>query len=560
MKINYIWVGMPVLTQGGQDVIGPVTLTQSLVKFPLPTPTSIVFWCLAKYLLEYKAYFIQKGIDITVCAIESLLEEEEAFLLSDNQKWSQKILPHYKELTALHRGRSLDNVFLKEMIALLILATEGGWVLDTNVQTDPTKAVILKEYAEFKYPLLAEPSPIFAGRFELTPEVWMQYSPPNNLTVAKKRLDNYLQCYEQFIRKESFVPYSEEHHHMAGKIAVKALLLDGQYQHIPNEISPWKSIAFDVDNEMDYAVPELGAIFKAYGNSHRPNYQNQYNDAHAYLLLRDIRRLIFALDHGIPINVQANVKTPQYHTENEELLHLAMRLYPSDPLNIRGFVEFLLERHANPNVAHLISYAGVDKMESALTYAIKACFLLKSLEPLALIFTHKNIHLDSVLNNQSPIIYAQYLKGKAHNSIKLDVIEYLLQKGANPDQKMPMNSNTALLVALNQGDEAIIRLLLKYKADPLAALPYALQGVDQEAKRMPFFIMKPAYRKLFDDAIAVGGTNALLPISDSPHAFFSASASAGSAKDILLISESKASAAMPPSSAFEQQDPSQFPG
>ena len=281
--INFVWFGKPKFAQGGQDVIGPETMDANFKLFThegTTPPPEIKFWCQSIHQQAYKDYFANKGVQITVSSVEEYLlaqsaiatpplsdnkleapsgpiyfenaadnvfeatspppvyfddppshyfddpedaEEIRAILLSseDSKKQANRVYQHYLESTSSEDVETLDYVYMKDMFFNFLLANEGGYVLDTNIQAAPDRPLIFNDPNVFMYPVVQQGPGSCA-------EVWMQYSPSDNNLAAKLRLDYYLDQYDQrkeLIQQGRLIKHSKDDHDAVGVIAVNTVSL-----------------------------------------------------------------------------------------------------------------------------------------------------------------------------------------------------------------------------------------------------------------------------------------------------------------------------------------------
>jgi hypothetical protein len=277
--LNFIWVGEP---QGVGDIIGPVTIALNLKKF-LRDPNQgnpIVYWCQLAYVDYYERFFNERNLDIQVNGIESYLAES-------SHKHATTVFTYYLDLVADDRDKIRDRVNFKNMFAHFLLAAQGNYVLDTNVQTDSNKPVTFPAY---EYSVFPE---VRAHAKAIMPEMWLLYSPPTNLNRANKSLDCYLKLYTHFIYKPSLEEptylYSELHHLRSGEITITALchLTVQDLENTPHnefdyrdwcakdlklkKMQIWNTMEHHITGEL--YIPELHVV-KEYANTHK--YHAQY--------------------------------------------------------------------------------------------------------------------------------------------------------------------------------------------------------------------------------------------------------------------------------------------
>jgi hypothetical protein len=464
--LNFVWLGPPKYAAGGQDVVGPETIARNFKTFPsTETPANpMFFWCQDEYVHEYRAHFFKKNIPVEVRPIKAYLHSFE----TDMVEQAKEIIIHYETLLNPDRNQPLDRVYMKDMFFNFLLATQGGYVLDTNIQAHMTSPVHFPKYSKFMFPTVPVEYEDEGESFtEAQTEVWMQYAPPENLTRARECLNYYLMHFRKHVPSDPKEFYSTLNHRKIGNIAGAAVLNSPRLELFESPLPPRRACNALCDiwetehlNGLDASIPSMG-IFKEYNNSHRHNHAHMYTGAHFYIYMGYIERLQFALEHGLPVDSEANPQSKDthlpYNSNNETLLHLAMR-YLDDEKSI-ACAKLLLEHGANPNKVHTFTELdGPDPItieESPLTYAIKS----QSLEMLRMLFmasTHR-INTSQVLNNESPLLLA----------IKENCgVAFLLALGADPNQQWEGQTETPLELALRNHDEDTVTLLLKYGANP----------------------------------------------------------------------------------------------
>lgn len=459
--LNFVWVGPPRFDQGGQDVVGPETIDANFKAFPeLNNPSNpMVFWCQTAYVENYQDYFTSKGITIQVASIEDYLKTCE----TERDK-AEIILQHYRELIEdPKRNQILDRVYMKDMFFNFILATQGGYVLDTNVQ-----AISLKTPVNFPaYDKFMLPS-VMVQKGGSTPDVWMQYVPSGNLARATQCLDCYLRLYQEAKQDYKDKLYTKKHHDLVGTVAVNAACLLAEIVELnarteglrlsntQNEFCGTWSCG-PLINGTDALITDLG-VSKEYTNTHRINREHVYGGPHIHVYNGNLEKLRFDLAHGINPDLEANPRNDLnptgYDAYNETLLHIATR-YSNEEAH-RHCAQLLLTHGADANKIHSIHYKGEsNQQESPLTYSIKC----STEEAVRVLFDYATtpVNVHQLLNNESPLrVAVQYENG----------VNLLLEHGADPNQSWPEQTDTPLACAVRAGSVANIDLLLREKADP----------------------------------------------------------------------------------------------
>lgn len=438
--LNYAWVGPPMFNDGGQDVCGPESLAMNFKKFSadgLPS-NPILFWCQEQYVSDYQAYFFNQRLDIQVVSIDRNLIRCVRDHNDELHNEADSVLKYYTHNILNNSGsKTSDYVRMKDLLFTFILAARGGYVLDTNIQACSDEPVAFDAYEKFMYPLLKINED---GVTRDAPEVWMQYSPENDLTQAKKCLRTYLK-----ILKDE--PYTRRY------LALSALKACEEAQFATWDISH--------DLSPDVYVPKMG-VFKEYYNSHVTGKKTIYPAPYFHVLEGDLYRLSYDLQHGILPNRTINLTNTEYEVQNETLLNLAVRQFSSkndNGLRHVNCIILLLQNGADPNIATAIvnNQTGRKNIFSALTLAImmkgKSALPISILE---LLFTHtkENILVNQILNNESPLMLAVAYRN-------IDAIKLLLKYGADVNQTWAGQQSNPLTMALSLPDNNEIILLLR---------------------------------------------------------------------------------------------------
>ena len=451
-SLNFVWVGEPRFTQGGQDVLGPESFDRNFKIFAQEHPNPMIFWCQQQYCEVYADYFKSKTINIKTASIEQYLQtcslnrESAEFLL---QEYSHTILDK-------SRNQTIDRVYFKDMFFNYILATQGNYVLDTNVQADLSVAVTVMPYPTFMFPCLEH------SKRTSAPEVWMQYAPPEDLSRAKKCLLAYISLYKKAAKLIDGKFYTPQHHKLAGIIAVNALLIQDEPTKLSNALpisqyqqDPSYQVWATKTGNVQASIPAL-CIIKEYYNSHLPNRDMSFSAPHAHVLDGLLQNLLFDLNHGINPDLQSNsfhsVDKLDYDMINATLLHIAMsRFFDSE--NHKKSAQLLLERGANPNKICTLTRKDISPYitteETPLTFSIKS----RQEGGVVSLFQYSQhkINLDLVLNGYSPLLLAI-----ACNT----GIEILLHNGANPNQSWDWQTETPLTLAVRKNNIKAVTLLL----------------------------------------------------------------------------------------------------
>lgn len=454
-NLHFTWIGEPRFAAGGQDVIGPSSFSTNFNTFyssSQPRP-NMKFWCQEEYADDYRNYFSKHEITIEVCAIGAYLVQH-----TEQSPYAKVLINHYQELLANPaRNHILDRILFKDPFVYFLLATEGGYTLDTNVQALADLPVYLPEYPNFRFPYLEETDELFG-----TGDVWILYSPPHDPRRAQACLEKYFTLYEQ---KTKFVElYSKKHHMIAGEIAVSALLLTESRPFYNDQDNPlaqvWKCQKFI---KLDVEITNLG-VTKEYYNSHYFKQEHRYGAPHMHVYYNQLTRLRWDLEHGIHVDVTNNPSqlyqpTIALSAENQTLLHLAV--LTDCETNSYACIRLLLKHGADPNRIHRLSINHSSPTtpelieESAVTLAIK----MRTQPLLALLFSDSQapIAIDRIIDNKSLLLLA------AEERCGLETI---LAQGADPNQIWEGQTKTPLMHAILTNNIEAVSLLLSFGALP----------------------------------------------------------------------------------------------
>lgn len=259
MDIHFTWVGPPRYNREKKnDVIGPNSLASAKFRMdPAGPPPDIYFHCLRKHQNAYTNYFSRRR-QITVCAIEDVLEEYTQF---EARKINQNIVVnpnnvsidqavHYIFTTSTRVGCSVREIVnAKNLWSFYLLYKKGGMTMDTGIVKDPRAAnVKLKNWDTFKVParkgntasvfrdVQLRVQPYFAGVCSTVyrgigslildlglqdirsssgkaakvrhPDVWTMYSPAGH-KAAKKALEWYIRVW--FVLERVRKEYGNDH-------------------------------------------------------------------------------------------------------------------------------------------------------------------------------------------------------------------------------------------------------------------------------------------------------------------------------------------------------------
>lgn len=348
--LNFVWIGPPRFNEGGGDVIGPCLLDQNFKTHHATklTINPMAFWCQELYKSAYEAFFHKEGVAIQVRSVEEALEMSEAPQIAD-------VKSYYHYLTATVPPLTLHCVYAKDLLFNVILATEGGYVLDSTIYPQSTdKPVHFPHQERFRLPL------IMAAEY-LEPDCFMQYAPPADLSRANACLSLYLKLFDALLfnpKKRDVLGrfwtiYELE---TIGRIAIHALQLK-PYERLKITgpvLSPDEYRYDDCDGWVGQA-DDYWIQFKACGvvKEFRNTYKAKpISVEHRHVEKYQITQLKFYLEHGGDVNVCSNDSYRSsdglYVIENPSLLALALKVFDaSNPLS-RDCIALLLKHGADP--------------------------------------------------------------------------------------------------------------------------------------------------------------------------------------------------------------------
>ena len=249
-NLNFIWVGKPRSQLGGPLGTDLAHVAQMAKKADNP----ISFYCLEEHKTEYENIVKKNKIkNVSVISIDEHIET-----MAKTQNFGEQGIQMQSmrnELLKPPRDRIIDKVTFKDAFSLFILATKGGYTLDTNIQLDSTgkKKFTFPERTEFSHPW---------GGSGL-PEVWMMYAPQQS-QHAQKALNHYLKNWgdvQDIIRDNLKNPPAiyDYHSEITGLMTDS---VDNRKFH-----TDWKFAMFNQGYKA--TIPAL-PIAKNYGNSHKP--------------------------------------------------------------------------------------------------------------------------------------------------------------------------------------------------------------------------------------------------------------------------------------------------
>ena len=454
--INFIWIGDPKFNQGGQDVVSPESFDRNFKTWKPTNPNPMVFWCQDHHCESYRAYFKSKNIHITVQSIEHYLKTSPL-----EQKYTEFLLQEYQTLILdPSRNKIVDRVFFKDMFFNYLLASQGNYVLDTNIHANIEFPIVLPAYSTFMFPYIEQKNKGKEGS-QITnsiAEVWMQYAPPDNLVRAKQCLAKYMMSYHEAKKLVDGAFYSTMYHHLVGRVAVSAVHLRNNLMDSPNitltdyshnEIcGVWKAI----EDDCDATINDLH-LSKEYCNTHYMNRDKVYSIPHVHVYNGKVDRLLFDLAHGTDPNSKSHsfndYQPLRYDVKNDTTLHIAMRHFNINPN--AELAEILLKHGANPN--EICLYKDEESTQWREETPLSLCITERH---------HQGVHLLFKLS-QHPIDVDKVLNGKSLLFLAIENgtgFEQLLAHGANPNQLWEEQTHTPLTLAITQGEVETVRLLL----------------------------------------------------------------------------------------------------
>ncbi len=472
-SLNFIWVGP--LPKGGAHAISATSIAENFKNFNVPEAgrNPMVFWCQAEHQQKFVEYFAKENIKIEVKSIEPYLES----IVKQSNEQDTKLKVEAAKLLEIHselllgEGRNSihDRVTFKDVFALFLMANEGGYFLDTNLEASQKGAIHFPEYDEYKFPWLEQI--VEKKLIRNIPEVWMQYSPYHNTARAKESLLRYLESYPilQSLYRENNI---DEYHKACGIKIARAVCLakdDNELYSVIKERSAqniWRTDFLDREAKM-----QQFALTKVYFNSHFPNQKSSYTHWHYNVLFGPTFRLKYGLMHDIDPNTKASPRESShpglgYEADDETLLHSAFRYIQYE--SCYEAATLLLSYAANPNAIYTFKKEGTEKRYTALRHVLEK----KHEKGLNLLLDH-NVDLKIITDNKSPLmIAAEHEFGVAE----------LLAKGADPNQEWPNQQETPLSLALAKGSYRLVKMLLDYDAN-LEQLGYKEVENDSVQKR-----------------------------------------------------------------------------
>ena len=259
-SLNFLWVGKPRSESGkplGSDL-------EHVVKMAKKADNPVSFYCLGEHENEYKKILQKNGVkNVTVVSMDKYLDK----IANGKSQFSEqaaKMQDMRNELLIPPRNRIIDIVAFKDAFSVFLLATKGGYTLDTNIQLDSTDK-------KFKFPKNKEF--LFPKGFGNVAEVWMMYAPKKSQEAADV-LNNYLKKWDKaqdIIRNNLKNPPAVYDYHRK----ITSLITDSVA--IDKEDAYWKNVDWKYELSEDGRVATMPSlpILKNYGNSHKPHFEIQ---------------------------------------------------------------------------------------------------------------------------------------------------------------------------------------------------------------------------------------------------------------------------------------------
>lgn len=464
--INFVWVGPPKYNQGGHDVVGISSIASNFSKFGQKNP--LIFWCENKYKQEYEKYFSDNGIPVTVNAIEEHLEAKSS---DTNQvgyvrtKATQvdniyRTLFDDKRVKILEEKQNTDiqikdRVRFKNVFFLFIVATEGGYVLDTNIRAPEDVQVDFTSFDTFHFPLTQEESKPDQV------EIWMLYSPEPNFERARNSLNNALCKYSAYLPLLCWQGLSSNDIDRMGNVsAVNSITLSPSNDLHDIQANIWK--AKRLSNSNDFYVEEINVI-KEYYNTHYGNTDDNYSIIQLHAAFGQIDRIRDDIKYGLKPG--EFVRNPcressklSFDAVNETLLHIVMRYLKNENSRFLECARIYLENGADPNAIYQYTpYHRGEKLSTRERSPLFDAISNKSLEGLDLLFYFK-VDVSQYVNQKTALMFA------VEENFKEGVLA-LLKYGANPNQPSEDQLSSPLKIALTKGHSEIVEILLQSEAD-----------------------------------------------------------------------------------------------
>ncbi len=445
--VNLVWIDPPKYNQGGQDVIGVTSIAENFKQFGQKNP--LVFWCQEQYKKDYIAFFAKEGISVQVNSIEEYLEklnkEGSEKYIRIKAKELLQICNNLKSRTDDPDIQIKDRVHIKNLFFFFLMACEGGYVLDSNVCAAKDLKANFPSHDQFHFPWMKR-------RYA---ELWMMYSPREQLTRARRTLTAAVSDYKHHPDAYSI---GKENDFGTSDMALFWLLLKHKSRVTEHRENAWD--ARFAPSSYNYVVDGLN-LFKEYYNSHYVQRHKKYSTYHLHAIYGQVGKVEKDLYYGIdPKTLKANTNKRysayDYDSAEETLLNTTIRCLKtgSEEHLFLECARLYLERGADPNAIYFYTSYLVDgkKLPTGERSPLFDAIVNRSINALILLCEHK-ADVSLAVGKVPPLSYA------VANNFK-EGLQELLKRNANPNQFLdPFTS--PLYLALKIGNTEIITILLE---------------------------------------------------------------------------------------------------
>jgi len=263
---NMLWVGPPCdyKTLVEKDRSG-VVINQDINKILVlakQIQNPLDYWCLDAYVDTYVQRFSKAHLsNVKVHSIEKYLEE---CLSSDDpfiKEGAAFLLQFKKEILETEgRGKIVDYITIKDVFALYLLATRGGYTLDSNVELRPDKNS-LPAFSDFQAP---NQDKLFAIQLDC----WAMYAPSENKN-AKNAFDEYKEYWAQIQKKYARAGYSPAYQDLLVTIMMGCVNLGFAAKHPKERTSEHLQWEYQEGNNKRTATIKALGIKKTFHNTHK---------------------------------------------------------------------------------------------------------------------------------------------------------------------------------------------------------------------------------------------------------------------------------------------------
>ncbi len=138
--INYLWIGPPTYDDtnavAGHDVAAAIAMARQLQRQAQQGEDTnpIKFWCLREHEKYYREFFAKENVEIEVCSVETLLEDELK-VSEDPQKPDNSESARFLQelLSSIDLNNLGDRVMFKDGFSLFLWYCKSGYLFDTNI-------------------------------------------------------------------------------------------------------------------------------------------------------------------------------------------------------------------------------------------------------------------------------------------------------------------------------------------------------------------------------------------------------------------------------------------